>query len=190
MSNQVKLVDLELQLLKLWSDSGIEEVYKYKNRIKKAAREGLASYDLFCDMTCGEMFTDVEDTANGDDLYAEDCKVSVESLIQSRKVLTIKPAEAYACPKCGNKNCFNKPLDETQVDWLKCSFCDSRHPTEEWKGISTIKPGDKVNYTGFHDEKEMWEWLRSNQCARCGIVTIPDDEIWCDKCRPKSEVMK
>ncbi|MEK5060988.1 MULTISPECIES: hypothetical protein [unclassified Paenibacillus] len=78
--------ELEILLLKMWEDFGIEYIYKYKNRIKVYRREGLVSYELFCDLTCGTMFTDVEDTANGDDLYAEDCKVSVKVLIERRYV--------------------------------------------------------------------------------------------------------
>ncbi|WFB57490.1 hypothetical protein [Paenibacillus sp. BR1-192] len=33
-------------------------------------------------------------------------------------------------------------------------------------------------------EKALRRWLESNRCARCGVVTIPDDEIWCKGCRP------
>ncbi|AJS61594.1 hypothetical protein UB51_16845 [Paenibacillus sp. IHBB 10380] len=77
--------ELELLLLKMWAEFGIEYIYKYKNRIKVFKREGLVSYELFCDLTY-RMFTDVEDIANDDDLYPEDCKVSVTSLIESRSV--------------------------------------------------------------------------------------------------------
>lgn len=94
MNNQTKLVDLELQLLKMWSNAGVEEIYKYKNRIKEYRRPGLTKFELFYDLTSGTMFKDVEDTANGDELYAEDCKVSVESLIKNREMFpTIKPGD-------------------------------------------------------------------------------------------------
>lgn len=76
--------ELELLLLRMWQEFGIEYIYKYKNRIKVYQREGLANYELFNDLTHG-MFTDVEDTANGDDLYANDCKVSVQTLVDSRR---------------------------------------------------------------------------------------------------------
>ncbi len=76
--------ELELLLLKMWSNAGVEEIYKYKNRIKEYRRPELTRFELFYDLTSGTMFTDVKDTANGDDLYAEDCKVSVEDLIKKR----------------------------------------------------------------------------------------------------------
>ncbi|SGI73857.1 Uncharacterised protein [Mycobacterium tuberculosis] len=100
--------ELELALLKLWEEAGIREIYKYKNRIKVYKREGLVRYELFCDITCGTMFTDVEDTANGEDLYAEECKVEVKSLIVNRDntkskqlVSTTKLEEKKGCPRCG-----------------------------------------------------------------------------------------
>lgn len=34
------------------------------------------------------------------------------------------------------------------------------------------------------NKNELKKWLESNRCARCGVVTIPDDEIWCKGCRP------
>ncbi|HAF97526.1 MAG TPA: hypothetical protein DCK78_04275 [Paenibacillus lactis] len=82
-SNQAKFIDLELALLRMWSDAGIKEIYKYKNRIKIYKREGLGRFELFYDLSQA-MFTDVEDTANGDDLYAEEYKVSVDMLIKNR----------------------------------------------------------------------------------------------------------
>ncbi|WP_336784052.1 hypothetical protein [Paenibacillus illinoisensis] len=78
--------ELELLLLKMWAENGIVEVYKYKNRIKVFKREGLVRYELFCDLTY-KMFPDLEDTANRDDAYAEDCKASVKDLIKSREGL-------------------------------------------------------------------------------------------------------
>lgn len=39
-------------------------------------------------------------------------------------------------------------------------------------------------------EKMLKQWLESNRCARCGVVTIPDEEIWCKECRPDREVVK
>lgn len=82
-SNQAQFIDLELALLRMWSDAGIKEIYKYKNRIKIYKREGLGRFELFYDLSQA-MFTDVEDTANGDDLYAEEYKVSVDMLIKNR----------------------------------------------------------------------------------------------------------
>jgi len=77
--------ELEIQLLNHWEQFGIEYVYKYKNRIKKAAREGQVSYELFCDLTCGALFRDVYDTANDNFTTAEDAKVSVKELIRVRE---------------------------------------------------------------------------------------------------------
>jgi hypothetical protein len=65
--------ELELLLLKMWAEFGIEYIYKYKNRIHVYKREGLIRYELFCDLTY-RMFTDVEDTANGNELYPEECR--------------------------------------------------------------------------------------------------------------------
>ena len=45
---------------------------------------------------------------------------------------TIKPHEAHACPKCGNKNCFTIPIAELNVPWFMCSFCSKPSPKKEW----------------------------------------------------------
>ncbi|WP_186332825.1 hypothetical protein MKY82_22145 [Paenibacillus sp. FSL W7-1279] len=99
MNIQEKLIDLELALLKMWAATGIKEIYKYKNRIKIYKREGLSRFELFYDLS-HSMFTDVEDTANGDDLYAEECKVSVEVLIKRREISGTPPAPTI---KLGDK---------------------------------------------------------------------------------------
>ena len=79
--------DIELALLKMWVQNGIEEIYKYKNRINWYRREGLARIELFNDLTFG-MFADLEDTASRNDAYVEDCKVRVEDLIMKRQALS------------------------------------------------------------------------------------------------------
>ena len=79
--------EIELSLLKMWAKNGIEEIYKYKNRINWYRREGLARMELFHDIT-HRMFTDVQDTANGDELFVVDYKVRVEDLILKRQALS------------------------------------------------------------------------------------------------------
>ncbi|OKP81697.1 hypothetical protein A3842_11070 [Paenibacillus sp. P3E] len=64
----------------MWDAAGIEEIYKYKNRIKVFKRPGLVSYELLCDLTY-RMFQDVYDTANDDHTTAEEAKVSVKVLL-------------------------------------------------------------------------------------------------------------
>ncbi|MGF6357120.1 hypothetical protein ABIE27_005059 [Paenibacillus sp. 4624] len=76
---------LELSLLEMWHSQGIEEIYKYKNRIKVYRREGLIRYELFTDITCGLLFKDVEDTANYRDATPEDYKVRVDVLLNDRR---------------------------------------------------------------------------------------------------------
>ncbi|WP_064199690.1 hypothetical protein [Brevibacillus brevis] len=74
--------ELELQLLKMWADCGVQEIFKYKNRIK-IYRKHLPSIELFYDLSY-QLFTDVEDIANYKESIPEEHKVSIESLIQSR----------------------------------------------------------------------------------------------------------
>ncbi|MFF2532182.1 hypothetical protein ACFVS2_25065 [Brevibacillus sp. NPDC058079] len=74
--------ELELLLLQMWADFGIEEIYKYKNRIK-AFREPLTNIELFTDLT-HQLFKDVEDIANHKGSVPDDYKVSVKSLIKGR----------------------------------------------------------------------------------------------------------
>lgn len=77
-----ELKELELLLLKMWEETGIKEIYKYKHRIKHF-REPLTNIELFLDMTyC--LFQDVEDIANHRDSCPEDYKVTVASLIEAR----------------------------------------------------------------------------------------------------------
>ncbi|MBW4083594.1 hypothetical protein HYD27_19745 [Paenibacillus sp. S150] len=66
----------------MWEAAGIEEIFKYKNRIKVFKRPGLVNYELFCDLTY-RMFQDVYDTANDDHTTAEDVKVSVKALLEA-----------------------------------------------------------------------------------------------------------
>ncbi|GIO13554.1 hypothetical protein J19TS2_31090 [Cohnella xylanilytica] len=80
-------VEIEMALLRMWDKNGIEEIYKYKNRINWYRREGLARMELFHDIT-HRMFTDVQDTANGDELFVVDYKVRVEDLILKRQALS------------------------------------------------------------------------------------------------------
>ncbi|KAF6565286.1 hypothetical protein G9G63_08995 [Paenibacillus sp. EKM202P] len=75
--------ELELLLLKMWEDCGIEQIYKYKNRIN-AYRESLPNRELFYDLTY-QLFKDVEDIADYEHSSPEEYKVEVESLIKSRK---------------------------------------------------------------------------------------------------------
>lgn len=42
--------ELELLLLKMWAENGVEEVYKYKNRIQEF-REPLNDIELFYDLS-------------------------------------------------------------------------------------------------------------------------------------------
>ncbi|ADO59567.1 hypothetical protein [Paenibacillus polymyxa] len=74
--------ELELMLLNMWSECGIEEIYKYKNRIK-AFKEPLLNIELFYDLTY-RLFSDVEDIANHEDSCPKNYKLSVNALIQSR----------------------------------------------------------------------------------------------------------
>lgn len=74
--------ELELSLLMMWKENGVEEIYKYKQRIKHF-REPLPNLELFWDLTY-KMFQDVDDIANYSDSIPEDCKISVEKLIQNR----------------------------------------------------------------------------------------------------------
>lgn len=129
MINQEKLIDLELALLRMWAHVGIKEIYKYKNRIKIYKREGLGRFELFYDLSHA-MFTDVEDTANGDDLFAEDCKASIEMLIKRRErsrtppLPTIKPGDrelqkdmewAQIISDAGEYKAWTEPL----IYWLQ-----------------------------------------------------------------------
>lgn len=78
--------DLERSLLEMWSAAGVEEVFKYKNRILFYKREGLTRTDLFCDLTyC--LFPEVEDIANYSEATAEDYKVRVDALLADRNAL-------------------------------------------------------------------------------------------------------
>ncbi|MGG1880521.1 hypothetical protein ABDI30_23535 [Paenibacillus cisolokensis] len=114
-SNQTKFIDLELALLRMWSDAGIKEIYKYKNRIKIYKREGLCRFELFYDLSHA-MFTDVEDTANGDDLYADDCKASVEMLIKRREIYGTPPLSAI---KQGDKDLLTA---KEEIARINCDY--------------------------------------------------------------------
>ncbi|MED3440226.1 hypothetical protein P4393_12245 [Bacillus subtilis] len=75
--------ELELLLLKMWAENGVEEVYKYKNRIQDF-REPLNNIELFYDLSHGKAFADIEDIANHRDSMPEDYKVNVQVLIENR----------------------------------------------------------------------------------------------------------
>lgn len=75
--------ELELLLLKMWAENGVKEIYKYKHRVIEF-RKPLTNIELFYDLSSGNMFADVKDTANDRNLTAEDVKVSIETLIQNR----------------------------------------------------------------------------------------------------------
>ncbi|MFD2330070.1 hypothetical protein ACFSR7_12530 [Cohnella sp. GCM10020058] len=85
--------DIELALLQMWASHGIEEVYKYKHRVK-AYHEGRHNTELFLDLTCGAQFPNIPDVANAHptipyhDITPEDCKVSVAELIRKRQALS------------------------------------------------------------------------------------------------------
>ena len=74
-------VDFELYLLELWKETGYENVYKYKNRIK-ALRTPSPNTELFYD--CQQrMFNDVQDIASVG-LAPEECAISITELIANR----------------------------------------------------------------------------------------------------------
>lgn len=76
--------ELELLLLVEWAENGVKEVYKYKNRIK-AFRDPLINIELINDLSCGEMFADIDDVANHMDASPADYKVSIATLIENRR---------------------------------------------------------------------------------------------------------
>ena len=75
--------ELEMALLKMWAENGVEEVYKYKHRVMEY-RKPLTNIELFNDITCGKVFADIKDKANYSNATSEDCKISIETLIQNR----------------------------------------------------------------------------------------------------------
>ncbi|URJ76338.1 hypothetical protein MF621_004044 (plasmid) [Bacillus velezensis] len=75
--------DLESLLLMMWAENGVEEIYKYKNRIK-SFREPLANIELINDLSCGEMFADINDVASHKDASPVDYKVSISTLVKNR----------------------------------------------------------------------------------------------------------
>lgn len=85
--NEMEILELEKLLLKFWAENGMDEIYKYKHRVKWfREREGLTHIELFTDLTNGLLFADVKDIANYSDMYPEDCKVSVASLMKARNI--------------------------------------------------------------------------------------------------------
>ena len=75
---------LEMQLLLLWKENGIDRVYKYKNRIKDfPEHEGLVSVELFYDLT-HSLFKDVPDIASYVDMQPRRGYRSVDDLIRTR----------------------------------------------------------------------------------------------------------
>lgn len=77
--------NLETALLKMWRDNGINEVYKYKNRIK-AFREPLKNIELFADLT-NRMFEDISHHKNS---TPSDFKIEIDNLIKNRNQLCLK----------------------------------------------------------------------------------------------------
>ncbi|QRV11392.1 hypothetical protein JR311_20435 (plasmid) [Bacillus velezensis] len=75
--------ELELLLLVMWAENGVNEVYKYKNRIK-AFREPLVNIELINDLSCGGMFADITDVASYKDASPVDYKVSIATLVENR----------------------------------------------------------------------------------------------------------
>lgn len=75
---------LEVELLKMWDDRGIEEIYKYKNRINVYKGEDRATITLFYDLTYG-LFEDVYDIANDSFTRPDEEKVNVKELLKKRK---------------------------------------------------------------------------------------------------------
>ena len=79
--------ELELILLNIWKNSGIEEIYKYKRRIKEF-REPLTNIDLFLDVTYS-LFQDIKDVADYENLSPIDCVVNINDLIKEREMKTM-----------------------------------------------------------------------------------------------------
>lgn len=113
MDNQV--IDLELALLKVWSDAGIKEIYKYKNRIKIFKEPHLHHNELFYDLTY-RLYQDIEDIANHRISNPEEHKVSVESLIKNREVSSLqqipnfKPGDKARHTDLGEVRVMDEPL--------------------------------------------------------------------------------
>lgn len=79
---------LELALLTLWKDSGVvDKVYRYKYRIKILAAENRVSTELFYDMSCGGIFSDIIDIASVSDSCPEDYAVDLQTLLAARGVV-------------------------------------------------------------------------------------------------------
>ncbi|MCY8549456.1 hypothetical protein MOD25_06000 [Bacillus haynesii] len=83
LNGSINMKHLETVLLKMWRDNGINEVYKYKNRIK-AFREPLKNIELFTDLT-HKMFEDIEDISRHKNSTPNDFKVEVDNLIKNRE---------------------------------------------------------------------------------------------------------
>lgn len=76
-------LQIELMLLEEWEKQKVDEVYKYKDRIK-FYRGRLASLDLFYDLS-KILFQDMEDLGGKDhDCTPSDVKISVKELINRR----------------------------------------------------------------------------------------------------------
>ncbi|WP_186314849.1 hypothetical protein [Bacillus pumilus] len=83
MNEKKSITDMEAILLKMWSDVGIECIYKYKNRIK-AFREPLPSIELLNDVA-GLFFSDIEDIANHSNSAPIDFAVRIKDILREQE---------------------------------------------------------------------------------------------------------
>lgn len=77
---------LELELLNLWKSQGVEWLYKYKYRVREFQGGDLTNTELFHDLTCGRIFTDLTDLASlNRGATHKDVTVHIDTLIETRK---------------------------------------------------------------------------------------------------------
>lgn len=81
--------ELELALLIYWKKQCVEWLYKYKHCVKEFSENpNLHHHELFKDISSGSLFKDIQDLANfsqKDNIYPEDIKVHIDTLIEARK---------------------------------------------------------------------------------------------------------
>lgn len=76
--------DLELTLLLIWKEEGIEEIYKYKNRIKIFfGNPGRVHIELMYDVT-HLLFRELKDIASHKDMEPEEGKLKIDDMITKR----------------------------------------------------------------------------------------------------------